>query len=211
MTGDLISAEQAVIMLNGLATRHNATGYKTWGRCLEGTLLIKLGEFERGVVLLRAGVHASDDTEWVGYEHNLALGELAEGLAKLGRRTEALATIERSLVRAESGGMRWYVAELFRIKGDLLLQLGEDRSILAAEDCFREALEVARQQGALSWELRSALSLARLRVEQDRPDEARQVLAPVYDSFTEGFGTSDLRAARAMLELLPPQISSARE
>jgi predicted ATPase len=107
--------------------------------------------------------------------------------------------------------MRWYVAELVRIKGDLLLQQAEDRSILAAEDCFREALEVARQQGALSWELRSALSLARLRVKQDRPDEARQVLAPVYDRFTEGFGTADLRAARAMLELLPPQISSGRE
>ncbi|MBV8472642.1 MAG: winged helix-turn-helix domain-containing protein [Hyphomicrobiales bacterium] len=207
MTGDLISAEKAVTTLNSLAKRHNSTGYMSWGRCLEGTLLIKRGEFERGVVLLRGAVDASDDTEWGGYVHNLALGAIAEGLARLGQLTKALATIERSLARAERGGMRWYVAELVRIKGELLLEQGEDGSVSAAEDCFCEALEVARQQAALFWELRSALSLARLRVKQDRPDDARQVVAPVYNRFTEGFGTADLREARAILELLPPQIS----
>jgi len=85
----------------------------------------------------------------------------------------------------------------------LLLQETEDQSIAAAENCFHQALDVARRQGALFWELRCALGLADLRVRQDRQDEARQILAPVYDRFTEGFETADLRSARAILEKLP--------
>jgi predicted ATPase len=71
---------------------------------------------------------------------------------------------------------------------------------------FSEALEVAREQDALSWELRSALSFARLRFRQDRQDDARQLLAPVYSRFTEGFETPDLRSASAMLQSLPSRL-----
>ena len=70
----------------------------------------------------------------------------------------------------------------------------------AAEGSFRQAIDIARQQEALLWELRAALSLARLRVTQGRHDEARQLLTPVYDRFTEGFQTPDLRAAKAFLD-----------
>jgi predicted ATPase len=104
---------------------------------------------------------------------------------------------------AERGGERWYVAELLRIKGELLLQEAADQSISAAEYCFHGALEVARQQGALSWELRAALSLARLRVRQERQHDVREILAPVYGPFAEGFETADLRSAKLMLESLP--------
>jgi predicted ATPase len=83
-----------------------------------------------------------------------------------------------------------------------LLQQGSDRSVLA-EECYDQAAEFAREQGALLWELRVALSLARLRVIQRRQAGARQILAPVYERFTEGFGTADLLAARAMLDALP--------
>jgi predicted ATPase len=131
------------------------------------------------------------------------LGVLAEGLAGLGRLAEALATIDEALEWSNSAGELWCVAELRRIKGELLLQQMGERSSAAAENCFYEALEVARQQGALFWELRIALSLARFRVRQDRHEDARQVLAPVYERFTEGFETEDLRFARAILDSLP--------
>jgi predicted ATPase len=127
-------------------------------------------------------------------------------LAGLGQFTEALATIDRALARANRGGERWFVAELLRNKGELLLHEAGDHSISAAERCFSEALEVAREQDALSWELRSALSFARLRLRQDREDDARQLLAPVYSKFTEGFETPDLRSASAMLQSLPSRL-----
>jgi predicted ATPase len=136
------------------------------------------------------------------------LGVLAEALGRLGERTDALATIERALARTNRGGERWYASELTRIKGELLLQEAGDQSIAAAEGLFLEALEVARQQGALFWELRGALSLARLRVRQDRRGDARRTLAPVYERFTEGFKTADLRSAKALLDSLPPSRTS---
>ena len=117
--------------------------------------------------------------------------------------------MERALGRVERGGELWNLAELLRLKGEFLLQEAGDQSISAAEKCFVRALDVARQQGALFWELRSALSLARLRVRQGRPDDARPILAPVYDRFTEGFETADMRAARAMLESAPPRCIGA--
>jgi predicted ATPase len=82
----------------------------------------------------------------------------------------------------------------------LLIQEATAQSVSAGEDCLKKALDVAQEQGALFWELRAAISLARLRVRQDRHDDARQALAPVYDRFTEGFETADLRSARAILE-----------
>jgi predicted ATPase len=93
---------------------------------------------------------------------------------------------------------------LLRIKGELLLQQAADQSDAAAEDCFDQAAQMAREQGALFWELRVALSVARLRVSQGRRHEARAPLASVYDRFTEGFATADLQAARTLLEELPP-------
>ena len=97
----------------------------------------------------------------------------------------------------------WYVPELLRIKGEVLLQQAADQSAQAAEDCFNQAAEMAREQGALFWELRIALSLARLRMTQRRDGEAKQILAPVYGRFTDGYETTDLRAARIMLDTLP--------
>ena len=82
------------------------------------------------------------------------------------------------------------------MKGELLLQ--QSRTV-EAEDCFRTATEIAHEQDALFWELRTALSLARLRKTQGRRDEVRQLLAPVHERFTDGFDTPDLRAARALL------------
>ena len=94
------------------------------------------------------------------------------------------------------------MAELLRVKGELLLLQGAPGAAAAAEDHFRQALDWARRQGALSWELRAATSLARLLRDRDRIDEARDLLAPICDRFTEGFGTADLQSAKRLLDEL---------
>jgi predicted ATPase len=125
-------------------------------------------------------------------------------MAGLGQIGKALATVDQALARADRGAERWYVAELLRIKGELLIQEATVQSVSAGVDCLKKALDVAQEQGALFWELRAAISLARLRVKQDRHDDARQALAPVYDRFTEGFETEDWRCAKAILESCGP-------
>jgi predicted ATPase len=96
---------------------------------------------------------------------------------------------------------RWYEAELYRLRGELLLQhtMAEPGE---AEACFQHALTIARHQHATSWELRAATSLSRLWQQQGKRDAARQLLAPIYGWFTEGFDTADLREARTLLEEL---------
>jgi len=202
MTGDRTVAERAVPILIDVATRHSFPQYSLGGRCLEATLLIEHHEFEAGTALLTSTLDVGERTGW-RMGHPSFLGTLAEGAAGLGQIAKGLAIVDQALAKANHGGELWYLAELLRIKAGLLLQETEDQSIAAAENCFREALDVARRQGALFWELRCALDLADLRVRQDRQDEARQILAPVYDRFTEGFETADLRSARAILEKLP--------
>ena len=96
----------------------------------------------------------------------------------------------------------WSLAEVLRVDAELLLWRGEPGAVSAAETKLQRSLELARQQAALSWELRTALSFARLRIGQDRVGDAQELLAPVFSKFTEGFGTSDLRSARAILESL---------
>jgi predicted ATPase len=88
---------------------------------------------------------------------------------------------------------------LLRTKGELLLLGREPTAVATAEQCFHQALDVARRQGALAWELRAAMSLARLWRGQERVNQARKLLAPVYRRFTEGFETADLVAAKALL------------
>ena len=91
---------------------------------------------------------------------------------------------------------------MLRVKGELILLRRAPGTAAAAEDHFQQALDWARRQGALSWELRAATSLARLWGDHDRIDEARELLAPMYDRFTEGFDTADLKAAKALLDTL---------
>jgi predicted ATPase len=201
MTGDLVAAKQSVTMLLNLATSLSAPFWKTLAQCLEGKLLIRRGEFAKGLVVLRGALDTCERTGWtICYPE--FLGALAEGFAGLGQLTEALATIDQALATANRGGERWFVPELLRNKGEVLLRGASDQSISAAELCFIEALDVAREQEALSWELRIALSVARLRIGQDRQDDARQHLTRVYERFTEGFETPDLLSAKAMLQSL---------
>src|SRR5262249_48169682 len=126
--------------------------------------------------------------------------ELAAALGAAGEVVHGLATVDETLTHCRARNEGWYLAELLRIRGELLLQQSGGQSVQAAEACFNEALETARQQGARFWTLRSALSLARMKIDQRQPIEARRVVAEAYDGFTEGFEIADLRAARMLLE-----------
>ena len=115
-------------------------------------------------------------------------------------REEALALLGDALRIADTTGARWFAAELNRTKGRLLLGQGHSE---AAEELYCKALSIAKEQGAKLWELRAAASLARLlRRDRDRLAEARDLLAPVHDWFTEGFDTPDLTEAKALLDEL---------
>jgi len=105
------------------------------------------------------------------------------------------------LRRAERNNAFWWMPEALRIKGEVLL-LSDKADATAAEDHFRRSLDLAHQQGALSWELRAAISLARLQRHQGRIGGARDLLAAVYNRFTEGFGTADLQSATRLLDEL---------
>ncbi len=131
--------------------------------------------------------------------------QILEGLAELyrapGHLSDALGTLELALATSQQLGQPFWDAELHRQKGELYLDLDEHTDDEAAEE-FLRALEIARSQEAKSLELRAATSLARLWQHQGKPDEARDLLAPVYDWFTEGFDTQHLKDAKALLDEL---------
>ena len=132
---------------------------------------------------------------WIPYYTALR----ARACEMAGQIEESLTLLDDALQLSERTGERWFAAELNRHKGRLLLRQGQ---VDAAEGLYRKALEIAREQEAKLWELRATASLARLCRDRGRRTEARDLLAPVYGWFTEGFGTPDLREAKALLDSL---------
>jgi adenylate cyclase len=131
---------------------------------------------------------------------------IANALSRLRRFDESLRVVEESFPFIERSGQRYYEAELHRLKGEMLL--GQDLSnTTRAEQSFRTAIDISRKQHAKSWELRAITSLARLLANQRKRDEAQIMLAEIYNSFTEGFDTPDLKDAEALLEELGGQVS----
>jgi predicted ATPase len=130
------------------------------------------------------------------------MGELAEALGRARQTAHGLATIDEALARSERSEERWCVAELLRIKGELVILQGASGANRAAEEHFRQSLDWSRQQEVLSWELRTTTSFARLLRDQRRIGEARTLLESVYNRFSEGFETADLRTAKQLLDEL---------
>jgi len=200
-TGDLATADHYVRLILDLAVKHALEGSSVWGHAFEGVLLIKRGKSADGSELLRAALDGLPEA--VFHLHtNLFRAELAEGLAASGQIAGGLSMMDGALARAERIEEGWCLAELLRKRGELLLLGGVQTAVADAEMCFARALETARRQDALSWELRSATSLARLYHRQGRTAQARKLLAPVYRRFTEGFETADLATAKALLDTL---------
>ncbi|HMD73741.1 MAG TPA: hypothetical protein VKG05_07780, partial [Steroidobacteraceae bacterium] len=182
------------------STRHALAYWLAGGRSFQGLLVIQRGDVVTGLRLLRAGF---DEFGGAGSTVLPFLALLmAEALGRAGQNAEGLAAIEEAMARSERAEERWAMAELVRVRGELLLLQGAPGAASAAEHHFRQALDWARRQGALSWELRAATSLARLLRDTDRIGEACDLLAPIYERFTEGFGTADLRAAKKLLDEL---------
>jgi predicted ATPase len=191
--GDLDLAQRYIDLLGEQATKHLLGRWHVVGHCFRGILAGRHGEIGNAAALLQAGSDqlAADQS---GREFNIQ-SEMALALGRAGRVEEGLATIEEAIGRA-GAGERWIRPELLRLKGTLLLL----KQAPGADTSFAEALEDAHQQGALSWELRAATSLAGLLRERGRGADATAILQPVYDRFTEGFDTADLEAARALLD-----------
>jgi predicted ATPase len=199
LVGDLPATERAVATLLDEAARHALAIWHAWGRAFEGILFIKRGDAVNGLALLRTAQGELRETGFAALYTEI-LRALAEALADAGEVAEGLVTIDEALARSERDEERWCFAELLRIKGELLLLQAGLNAVVTAEDHFRQAIDWAGRQSALSWELRAATSLARLWREQARNEEARELLAPIYARFTEGFETADLRAAKALID-----------
>ena len=191
------------------ATAHGFPYWWTLGSILKGWLLDQRGESELGFRMYEKGLHGYRAT---GARLGLSwlLGLRGELLAKIGRIDEGLAAIEEALSHVEETEERYYEAEAHRLKGELLLRRGGAGALAAAEASFQKSLEVARGQQAKAWELRAATSLARLLSSQGRSPEGLKVLKNVYDWFTEGFDTPDLKDARRLLDELSPVAHEGR-
>jgi predicted ATPase len=187
-------------MLLDHSTRHALAHWRACGRSFQGVLVIQRGDVTTGLRLLRAGL--DEFGECGSAALRLIAFLMSEALGRAGQNAEGLAAIEEEIARSERTEEHWAMAELVRAKGELLLLQGAPGAVAVAEHHFRQALDWARQEGALSWELRAATSLARLLRDRDRIGEARDLLAPIYERFTEGFGTADLQAAKQLLDEL---------
>jgi hypothetical protein len=179
-TGDAPEASRWAAMLLHHSTRHSLPFWQFWGRCLEVALARRDGEMSVG--------HSVLSDPLCSPTHQESLATVDEGLAT-----------QEAIARAENGLAGWCAAELLRVKAEALLREGAGNAA-AAEGLLQRSLDTAREQGALSWELRTATSLARLWHVQRRTTEAHYLLTSVRDRFTEGFETTDLVKAGTLLE-----------
>jgi len=190
--------EQAEAQI-ALCTEQNFPMWLAAGNIHHGWALADQGEIEKGIAQMRQGIAAYRATgSGVGLSSFLA--SLAEAFGKAGHTEEALAILAEGLVAVDRTGEHWWEAELHRLKGELMLMQGADET--EAEACFHQAIDVAHRQQAKSWELRATVSLSRLWQKQGKTEKARKMLQEIYDWFTEGFDTRDLKEAKALLEEL---------
>ena len=187
-----------------------------WGKVHCGRAVAELGHPQEGIAQIREGIEIYHAVGARGVDTSF-LTHLATIYGKIGQPREGLAQLAQALDTTAQIGERWWETETYRLKGELILSndergmmndewgTGEARGLsqaAEAEACFHTALDVARRQEAKSWELRAAMSLARLWQQQDKKQEARDLLASVYDWFTEGFDTPDLIDAKALIDEL---------
>jgi predicted ATPase len=192
--------ERAEAAIN-LATEQGFLHWRAMGSIMRGwALLAHQGQAQEGIEQIHQGLRALRAT---GAEiiRSYFLALLAEVHSVIGQPEAGLAVLVEALTHVNTTGERWYESECYRLKGALLLQQSSDNQV-EAEACFHKALDIARNQQAKSFELRIATSLARLWQQQGKRQEAYDLLAPVYNWFTEGFDTADLQDAKMLLDEL---------
>jgi predicted ATPase len=192
--------ERAAEEETAIATEHGFQLWQALGVLHKGAAMLLRGRIDDALRLLVEGLQAFRGTG-AGLRIPYYLGMLGEAYAQAGRFEEAHRAFDEAVAAAETNDDRFQEAELHRLVGELLLAESRDHDS-AAEACFARAIDLARRQHSLAWELRATTTLARLWQRQGRSEEARGVLAPVYERYTEGFATPDLVDARVLLDNL---------
>jgi predicted ATPase len=183
-----------------LSTEQEFEFFLEMGNILHGWGLAEQDQREEGIMQIRQGLAVlRDQGTKLFWTYWLAL--LTEAYERVGQAEEGLVVLLESLDAVHKHGECFYEAELYRLKGELLLTVSAENQA-EAETCFRQAIDVARQQCAKSLELRAVTSLSRLWQKLGRKEEARKMLAEIYGWFTEGFDTRDLKQAKVLLEEL---------
>jgi class 3 adenylate cyclase/predicted ATPase len=183
-----------------VSREHGLDAVELWCLLPRGWALAEQGEVTKGIADIREGMERRR-AHGIGAVWPWFFALLAEAYGKVGQLGEGLTALQEALQWVQRNDERLYEAEVYRIRGELLLKQDVPDTV-EAEQCFQRALQVARQQQAKSWELRAAMSLSRLWQQEGKHDDARELLMPVYGWFTEGFDTADLQDARVLADRL---------
>jgi predicted ATPase len=200
LCGQYAAASALMDELVALAGEKGSVYWKAFGTLTRGDVFALTGKASVAAQMLTTGLSAVRSTGGTLYIPSYS-ASLANAYADLGHFDDAWRSIDEALTAVETTNERLYEAEIYRIAGEITLKLPTPDAA-RAEGYFERALAVARQQQAKSWELRAATSMARLWRDHGKPQQARELLAPVYGWFTEGFDTRDLKEAKALLEEL---------
>ena len=210
LSGDLLAADRFQEKLSTHAGRHGLNMWNTYAGFFRGQLLIRRGQSAEGSLLLEK---ANTDLRYSGFAGYLPLffGIFAKYYPTTREPGAALVAVDDAIDRCMQSGRRWEFAELLRIRAKVLLQEDAIGNADEAESIFQDSLRIAQEQGALSWQLRTANSLATHWHETNRAKAAYTLLAPIYARFTEGFGTEDMRKAATLLSQLTNDMSCSTQ
>jgi predicted ATPase len=198
--GEWTAAQQQAEASIALCKEQGFASFQAQAKIYLGQALTTQGQGEEGVALIEQGLDAARATGAVLFR-TWFLSKLAEACRTTRRCEEGLTAIAEAIAIMEKIGERFFEAELYRLRGELLI-MQDASNTFQADRSFRDGIEVARRQSAKSLELRATTSLTRLTATQGRRDEARAMLAAIYGWFTEGFDTKDLQDAKALLDEL---------
>ena len=198
--GNYAAASAEANELVPLADERGSLFWGSLGMLVQGCVLALTGKVSDAVHVITSGINARRSTAATALEP-FCLSYLAGAHAELDNFDDALSCIREAMTKVETTEESWFEAEIKRMAGEIALLL-PDPDATKAEEYFEHALAVARQQQAKSWELRAATSMARLWRDQGKRQQARELLAPIYGWFSEGFDTLDLKEAKALLDEL---------
>ena len=201
LVGDLNAAARYGSMLIAHTERYPVRLWNIWGRCFLGLVETARSDITAGLRTLETGLEQAGEARFLP-RFLLLQGEVAQLLGRTGAPEAALQGLDQMLERCEARAEDWYVPELLRIRGELLLARDGPVAAGDAEELFRRSLDTAQRQGALSWELRAATSMARHWKDRGLLPEASGLLRGIYGRFTEGFDTTDLQTAKSLLDQL---------